>query len=256
MKLALGIEYDGSNYHGWQTQSDVETVQDCLEKALGKIADHTVRVHCAGRTDTRVHGLGQVVHFETYANRDISSWLFGTNANLPDDVSVQWVKEVDEEFHARFSAERRIYQYFIFNQPARSALLNNKVVWEPRSLSLEHMQKAAAFLVGTHDFSAYRSLTCQANTPVRTIHNLTVKRKAALIKIEIDANAFLHHMVRNISGVLMTVGMGRADPDWAREVLQGRDRTLGGITAPPEGLYLLKVIYPSHFNLPSSGVEV
>ncbi|MFK8066661.1 MAG: tRNA pseudouridine(38-40) synthase TruA [Gammaproteobacteria bacterium] len=254
MKLALGIQYDGSNYHGWQTQPEVKTVQKCLEKALKKIADHPVRIHCAGRTDTGVHGIGQVVHFETNANRDDSSWLFGTNANLPSDISVQWVKKVDEEFHARFSAERRVYQYYILNQPARPALLNNKVVWEPRSLSLDHMQKAAKCLIGTHDFSAYRSLTCQANSPVRTIYMLDLKKQGSIIKLNIEANAFLHHMVRNISGVLMKIGMERADPDWAKEVLDGRDRTLGGVTAPPEGLYLMKVYYPEHFNIPSPDI--
>lgn len=251
MILAFGIEYDGSAYHGWQSQPDVATVQDCLEKALAIVADSSVRVHCAGRTDTGVHGLGQVVHIETTVNRKLSSWLFGVNANLPPDISVRWVKEVNDDFHARFSATRRIYQYFILNQPARSAFLNNKIVWERRPLSLELMQKAASFLIGTHDFSAYRSLTCQANSPVRTVHNLKLERIGTIIKIEIEANAFLHHMVRNIAGVLMEIGMKRADPEWAQEVLEGKDRTLGGVTAPPEGLYLMKVFYPEHFDLPT-----
>lgn len=251
MKLAFGIEYDGGAYHGWQSQDGVPTVQDSLEKALSKIADHPIRVHCAGRTDTGVHGLGQVVHIETDVARKDSSWLFGTNANLPTDISVKWVKAVTEEFHARFSATRRVYRYYILNRQARSAFLNKKVVWERRPLSLEKMQQAADFLIGTHDFSAYRSLACQAHSPVRTVYRLTLEQQGPIITLEIEANAFLHHMVRNIAGVLLEAGMERAQPEWAHEVLVGKDRRLGGVTAPPEGLYLIKVFYPDVFDLPS-----
>ena len=249
MKLAFGIEYDGSAYHGWQAQAGVKTVQACLEKALSIIADHPVKVICAGRTDTGVHGFGQVIHIETSVNRKESSWLFGTNSNLPADISVQWVKEVDDDFHARFSAIRRVYEYHILNQQARSALLNKKVVWERRPLSLELMKEAASFLKGTHDFSAYRSLACQANSPVRTIHKLEILQRESVISLEIEANAFLHHMVRNIVGVLMEIGMERKKPEWAREVLESKDRTKGGVTAPPEGLYLMKVFYPDFSSL-------
>ncbi len=250
MKLAFGIEYDGSAFHGWQSQKGVRTVQGCLEKALSTIAADPVKVICAGRTDTGVHGLGQVVHIETSIVRKESSWLFGTNSNLPSDVSVQWVKEVDDDFHARFSATERSYEYHILNQQARSALLTNRIVWERRSLSLEPMKKAASFLKGTHDFSAYRSLACQANSPIRTVHDLEIVQRDPVITIEIKANAFLHHMVRNIAGVLMEIGMEREKPEWAQEVLESKDRKLGGVTAPPEGLYLMKVYYPDHFSIP------
>jgi len=250
MKLAFGIEYDGSAFHGWQSQNGVRTVQDSLEKALSIIADHSVKVICAGRTDTGVHGLGQVAHIETSVVRKESSWLFGTNSNLPSDISVQWVKEVDDDFHARFSATRRSYGYHILNRRARSALLSNKIVWERRLLSLQPMIKAAAFFKGTHDFSAYRSLACQAHSPMRTVHELDITQQGSVISIEIEANAFLHHMVRNIAGVLMEIGMEREKPEWALEVLESKDRTVGGVTAPPEGLYLMKVCYPEHFALP------
>lgn len=250
MKIAFGIEYDGSGYCGWQTQDGVPTVQETLESALSKVADQFIRVYCAGRTDTGVHAKGQVVHIETDANRKDRSWIFGTNANLPRDINVQWIKLVDDDFHGRFSAERRVYRYHILNQTSRSALLNNRVVWECRALSLSSMHEASAFLVGEHDFSAYRSLSCQAKNPVRTIHRLELKQRQSIITIEIEANAFLHHMVRNIAGVLMDIGMGKHDPQWAKEVLDSRDRTVGGITAPPEGLYLMRVHYPIRFNLP------
>ncbi len=250
MKLAFGIEYDGSNYHGWQSQDDVATVQGVLEKAISQIADQPVRVYCAGRTDTGVHGLGQVVHIETDVIRKDSAWLFGVNANLPNDISVKWIKQVQEDFHARFSATRRVYQYYILNRQARSAFLSKKVVWERRPLSLEKMKQAASFLIGTHDFSAYRSQACQAHSPIRTIYRLELRKQGPIITLEIEANAFLHHMVRNISGVLMEVGMERAKPEWARDVLECRDRRLGGVTAPPDGLYLVKVFYPEIFDLP------
>jgi len=251
VKLAFGIEYEGSAYHGWQSQKGVPTIQETLEEALTKIADQPIRVHCAGRTDTGVHGLGQVIHIETDAIRKESSWLFGSNTHLPSDISVKWVKQVSDDFHARFSATRRTYRYYILNQQARSAILRNKIVWERRPLSLKPMKKAASYLTGTHDFSAYRSLECQAHSPVRTVYRLEINQHGPVIMLEIEANAFLHHMVRNIAGVLMAAGMKRATPEWALEVLEGKDRRLGGVTAPPEGLYLMKVDYPESFKLPS-----
>lgn len=256
MRVALGIEYDGSAYKGWQIQDNVPTIQARLEKALAIIADHPIKVHCAGRTDTGVHGMGQVIHIDTDATRSERSWIFGTNSNLPSDISVQWAREVDCKFHARFSAIRRTYRYHILNQTNRSALLADKVVWECRPLSLNRMKAAATFLVGEHDFSAYRSLSCQAKSPVRTVYRIDITQNGSLITLEIEANAFLHHMVRNIAGVLMEVGMGRAETKWARQVLEGKDRALGGVTAKPEGLYLIRVTYPDRYNLPvASNIE-
>jgi tRNA pseudouridine38-40 synthase len=250
VKIAFGIEYDGSAYCGWQTQIGVSTVQACLEHALSCVANEPVKVFCAGRTDTGVHATGQVIHIETDVIRDDKSWIFGVNSNLPKDISVKWIKHVDDDFHGRFSAVRRTYHYYILNQPSRSALLNNKVVWERRPLVLQAMREAAGFLIGEHDFSAYRSLACQAHSPVRTVYRLELEQEQSLITVKIEANAFLHHMVRNIAGVLMTIGMDKYKPLWAREVLKSRDRTAGGVTAPPQGLYLMSVQYPERFELP------
>ncbi len=253
-RIALGVEYDGFAYCGWQTQKGVPTVQDTLEKALSKIANEMIQVQCAGRTDTGVHGLAQVVHFDTAASRDDFSWILGTNSNLPDDISVQWAQPVSEDFHARFSAIRRTYRYHILNQRSPSAVLANKVVWEPRPLEVQSMQIAAQALIGKHDFSAYRSLACQSKSPIRTIYRLEISQQGPLITIEIEANAFLHHMVRNIAGVLMAIGMQREDTRWAAEVLATRDRRLGGITARPEGLFLIRVDYPDAFAIPNRSV--
>ena len=250
MKIALGVEYDGTDFHGWQYQGDVRSVQECLEKALSKVADHPVTVHCAGRTDTGVHAGGQVVHFETQAVRSARSWILGTNVNLPDDVCVNWMQEVPEDFHARFSAVGRHYEYLILNRPTRSAIWRRRAVWQHHPLDDMSMHQAAQALVGTHDFSSYRALACQAKHPVRTIHRLVVGREADRVVIQVHANAFLHHMVRNIAGVLMTIGKGDQPVSWAREILELRDRTRGGVTAPPHGLYLTRVEYPPEYRLP------
>ena len=219
MRIALGVEYDGSAFHGWQYQGDVRSVQETLEQGLSTVADHPVSVHCAGRTDTGVHATGQVVHFETEAHRSERSWILGTNSNLPDDVSISWAREMPESFHARFSAIGRHYCYQIINRKFRSALWRNRAVWIHHPLDEVRMQQAAQHLVGTHDFSSYRALACQAKHPVRTIHSLEVTRAGEMISVSIHANAFLHHMVRNIAGVLIAIGKGEQPVIWSREVL-------------------------------------
>jgi tRNA pseudouridine38-40 synthase len=249
MRVALGIEYDGTAFHGWQYQGDVRSVQELLQQALSKVADHRISVHCAGRTDTGVHATGQVVHFDTTAVRTDRSWVLGSNVNLPDDISVSWAKQVSDSFHARFSAIGRHYRYLILNRTYRSALWRNRAVWIHHPLDEKTMHKAAQKLVGTHDFSSYRALGCQAKHPVRTVHRLMVSRQDEIVSIDIHANAFLHHMVRNIAGVLLAIGKGEQSVSWTEEVLGLRDRTLGGVTAPPQGLYLTKVDYPEEFEL-------
>ena len=251
MRIALGIEYDGSGFNGWQAQQPgVRTVQCAVEQALSSVAAHPVKVICAGRTDTGVHATCQVVHFDSDAPRSPRAWTLGCNTLLPPDVSVRWAQPVAETFHARFSATARQYRYVILNQPTRPALLRNRVSWQMRPLDVARMNAAAAHLIGEHDFTAYRALQCQSKSPVRVMRQLTVTRHGDYLNIDLQANAFLHHMVRNIAGVLMTIGYGEREPDWAREVLEGRDRRLGGVTAPPQGLYLAAVEYPAEFAVP------
>jgi len=251
MRIAAGIEYDGSNFCGWQLQKDaVRTVQGEVEAALSKVAAESIRVHCAGRTDTGVHATEQVIHFDTEAVRDERAWVFGANANLPKDVVLLWARPVSDEFHARFSAVRRAYRYVIFTREVRPTFLAGRVTWHYRDLDIERMQQAGNHLLGEHDFSSYRAVACQAKSPVRTVHSLEVSRQGPYIFIDIEANAFLHHMVRNIAGVLMTIGEGEQPVEWSREVLEARDRTLGGVTAHPFGLYLTRVGYPERFGIP------
>jgi tRNA pseudouridine38-40 synthase len=252
MRVAMGIEYDGSAFHGWQLQENVDTVQSGLEPAISHVADHPVRVHCAGRTDTGVHGLGQVIHFDTSALRPMRSWILGTNVNLPPQINVTWAKQVPDSFHARFSAQSRRYRYLILNRMTRSSIWRDRAVWIHRPLDAERMQQAARHLIGTHDFSSYRALGCQAKSPVRKITLLRVVRRNDRITIDLTADGFLHHMVRNIAGVLIAIGIGERPIDWSREVLEYRDRTLGGVTAPPQGLYLVGVDYPDEFDLPEN----
>lgn len=251
MRIALGIEYDGSGFKGWQLQRHgVRTVQGELEAALQRVAAHPVRVSCAGRTDTGVHAVGQVVHFDTEAERQPRNWVLGANANLPDDVAVSWARVVDDSFHARFSAQARSYRYLILNRPTRSALFAGRVTWIHRPLDPERMHLAGQALVGTHDFSSYRALGCQAKSPVRTLHSLDVIRHGELIELRVHANAFLHHMIRNIAGVLTAIGRGDKPQEWAAEVLGLCDRTRGGVTAPPDGLYFARVWYPDEYQIP------
>jgi len=250
-RIALGVEYNGTPYCGWQYQDHSPSVQLEVETALSKVANHPVRVICAGRTDTGVHATEQVIHFDSEAERTEHSWVFGANANLPDSVSILWARSVSEEFHARFSAVRRRYRYVIFNRRVRPALLARRAVWEYRPLDEKRMAVAAEYLLGEQDFSSYRAIGCQARSPVRTLNYLRVQRQGELVILDLEANAFLQHMVRNIAGVLMAIGAGEQAPDWANEILQHRDRTRGGVTAPPDGLYLTGVDYPDEFEIPT-----
>jgi tRNA pseudouridine38-40 synthase len=245
----MGVEYDGSAFHGWQVQAEVRTVQEQLERALGKVADHEVRVHCAGRTDAGVHALEQVIHFDTHARRSERSWVLGTNVNLPPDVNVLWASPVGSDFHARFRATARHYLYLILSRPTRSALTRDRAVWVHRELDPDRMRRAGEDLVGEHDFSSFRALGCQARSPVRRVHYLEVEQRDRMFELRIGANGFLHHMVRNIAGVLMAIGCGDEHLSWVQELLQIRDRTRGGVTAPPGGLYFLRADYPQAFGL-------
>lgn len=253
MRIAIGLEYDGSRFHGWQLQDGVSSVQQQVEEALSHVAGHGVRVHCAGRTDAGVHALCQVVHFDTEALRPMRGWMLGTNANLTDDVAVLWAQQVRADFHARFSAVGRAYRYLILNRAPRPGLLAHRVTWVRRPLDADLMHAAGQALVGTHDFSAFRAQGCQAKSPVRTLTRLEVRRQGDYVELAVSANAFLHHMVRNIAGVLIAIGQGDAPPRWAGEVLVGGDRTLGGVTAPSDGLYFAAVDYPAAYALPACG---
>ena len=253
MKIALGLEYCGTAYSGWQRQKHTGSVQQHVEEALSRVADHMVTVQCAGRTDAGVHALHQVIHFETDVCREMHSWVLGGNVNLPGDISFLWAKIVSDEFNARFSATGRSYRYIIINRRARPGTLNGYLTWEPRSLDEELMQQAAVRLLGEHDFTSYRAVECQARCPVREVRRLEISRSSDYVLIDIEANAFLHHMVRNIAGVLVAIGTGKMPVTWAQEVLDARDRTLGGVTMPAAGLYLREVHYPGHFRIPGAG---
>jgi tRNA pseudouridine38-40 synthase len=248
VRIALGVEYDGTDYCGWQAQPDARSVQQTLEAALSRVADHPVRVHCAGRTDAGVHALEQVVHFDSEARRTERAWVLGGNVNLPRDCAVTWARPVPPHFHARYSALARHYGYRIFTRATRSALERDRALWVHRPLDLARMQEAAAALVGEHDFTSFRALTCQAKTPVRRVLYLDLAPMDSGIDLRVGANGFLHHMVRNIVGVLLAIGRGEAPVDWTRELLELRDRTRGGVTAPPQGLYFVRADYPAEFG--------
>ena len=252
MRIALGIEYDGSAYNGWQRQHVGTGVQELVVKSLSKIADQPIGVVCAGRTDTGVHASGQVVHFDTTVERTMRGWLRGANSNLPQDINVSWAQIVeDPSFHARFSATSRSYRYLVFNRSVRSALCHNRAWWVYRALDEQRMRSAAQCLLGKNDFSAFRAAGCQASTAIREVSELRITRKQDWLTIDITANAFLQHMVRNIAGVLVAIGAGEAETDWAKSVLAGRDRTKAGIAAPPQGLTLVNVSYPEKYGLPA-----
>ena len=253
MRVALGIEYDGTSYNGWQRQKTGLGVQQRVEEALSVVANQPVEVICAGRTDTGVHASGQVVHFDTDSERTERGWLLGANTNLPDDVNVSWVAPVPDDFHARFSATSRSYRYLILNRLQRSALHRDRAWWVYEPLDAERMHEAAQRLLGEHDFSAFRAAGCQANTAVRTMLDISVSRDGDWITLEVTANAFLQHMVRNIMGTVATVGLGEQGTEWISEVLESRDRKAGGIAAPAHGLTLVGVAYPGEFGIPAAG---
>lgn len=255
MRYAIGIDFNGRGYRGWQTQQPgVKSVQETLEKAIARVANHPVAVIAAGRTDAGVHAAGMIAHFDSDAVRSERSWLLGVNTQLPEDIALRWIAPVSDDFHARFRAVARRYRYVIYNHPLRSSLLAGMVTWHYHALDLERMQAAARHLVGKHDFSSFRAIGCQARHPNRDVHFLALTQRGPLIVLDIQADGFLHHMVRNIVGVLMAIGQGKAEPDWAGEVLAARDRTLGGVTAPPDGLYFVDALYPPGVELPRDPV--
>jgi tRNA pseudouridine38-40 synthase len=250
MRIALGLEYDGCLFFGWQKQQGLQTIQGSLEQALGQIADAPIEVYCAGRTDAGVHAVQQIVHFDTNTIRDLRAWVMGTNSFLPSGIVVHWAQEIDENFHARFSALSRCYTYVIDNSPIRPALLAKKVTWYFEPLNIESMKAASVHLLGELDFSSFRSAECSSKTPMRNVQKINITRNGNYIMISIQANAFLHHMVRNIVGVLKKIGAGFEEPHWAREVLEARDRRAAAETTPPDGLYLMKVGYPVQYQFP------
>ena len=251
MKIALGVEYDGTDFSGWQIQPEQRTVQGSLYQALNAISNHSSKVVAAGRTDSGVHALQQVAHFEIEAKRSERSWILGLNTNLPDDMNITWAREVDDDFSARFSALSRSYRYLILNRISRSAIHSNKMWWVFSPLDVKRMQAAADLLVGHHDFSAFRAKLCQAHSPLKTIEYIKITQQGDCIAIDVKAQSFLHHMVRNLVGVLVPIGERRKPVEWASEVLESRDRGQGGITSPPEGLYFINVDYPEQYNLPT-----
>ena len=255
-RIVLGIEYDGSTFYGWQRQSHAASVQQSLEAALSKVANHPVNVFCAGRTDTGVHATHQIIHFDSFTQRPEKAWLKGANSLLPDQISIRFVKKVNNDFHARFSALSRSYLYVIDNNRVKPAILHNGLTWYNKPLDISKMNTASQYLIGEHDFSSFRSSQCQSKTARRNIQLLNCSRKNDYIFINITANAFLHHMVRNIVGVLLEIGSGRKLPIWANEVLDLKDRTMAGITAHPYGLYLVGVMYPENFEIPQASQKM
>ncbi len=250
MRIALGVEYDGSSYCGWQSQADGRTVQDVLQRALSQIACESISVVAAGRTDTGVHALEQVVHFDTHAVRQLSAWVRGVNAILPKNIAVQWAHPVPDEFHARFSAQARSYRYLLINRPVRSAIQHGKAGWFHAPLDVGGMREAAQYLLGEHDFSSFRAAECQAKSPVKNLAQLDIQQQGELITLDLQADAFLHHMVRNIVGCLVYVGKGKHPPQWLKGILESRNRNQAAPTFAPDGLYLRHVTYDAKWALP------
>lgn len=255
MRYALGLEYDGSGFLGWQIQQQEPTIQGCVEQAVARVADHEVRIVCCGRTDTGVHARCQVAHFESVAVRSERSWLLGINSQLPDSISLLWIRQVDEDFHARFSAYARTYQYLILNRWIRPALESRYVSWYRKPLKAEAMNEAAQALLGKHDFSAFRAAACQANHAVREIQAIKVERAGNRVILDVTANGFLYHMVRNIAGSLLQIGNGEQSVEWMAQLLASRDRSRAAPTAAAAGLYLVGARYPDKYALPAAGID-
>lgn len=252
VRIALGVEYDGAGFSGWQSQAHGNTVQDVLERALAAIAGQAVRTTCAGRTDTGVHALAQVVHFDSDVLRPATAWVRGVNAHLPPQVAVRWATAVGAEFHARFSACARSYRYLLLNRPVRPAVLHGRVGWYHRPLDVAAMRLAAASLIGEHDFSAFRAAECQAKTPVKHLYRADIAAQGDCIVFDFRANAFLHHMIRNLVGSLVYIGQGKHAPGWMAELLAGRDRRRAAPTFDAAGLYFAGVDYEPRWQLPAA----
>lgn len=250
MRIALGVEYDGKPYCGWQSQPDGLTVQDALQSVLSQIADEPIGIVAAGRTDTGVHALEQVVHFDTTAHRPLSAWVRGVNTLLPRSIAVRWAHPVPDEFHARFSAEGRSYRYLLVNRSVRSAVHAGRAGWYHLPLDLDAMREGAQHLLGEHDFSAFRAAECQAKSPVKLMYGIDIRREGDMVVFDVSANAFLHHMVRNLVGCLIYVGKGKHPPEWIAEILQLRERRLAAPTFAPDGLYLRRIQYDAKWGLP------
>jgi len=254
MRYACGVEYDGYGFLGFQIQIQEPTIQSCLEKAIAKVANQPTRIHCAGRTDTGVSASAQVIHFDTDVNRSEFQWIMGINSSLPQGISLIWIKQVTEDFHARFSAIQRSYRYVIFNRWIRPAINRHSITWEKSPLDVEKMNNAAQYLQGENDFNAFRSSNCQSHVSIKTINFIAVRRDDNYVILEVAASGFLHHMIRNIIGTLLPVGRGEKPVSWLKEVLEGKDRTKAGVTAPPNGLSFNTVKYPKEFNLPEGSI--
>ena len=256
-RTALIIQYNGARFHGWQAQGHCSpTVQDELQKALSKIANEPIEVVCAGRTDTGVHAVGQVVHFDSTAQRSPRAWMLGTNTHLPADISVAWAGHVNDEFHARFTAHARRYRYVIRNVETRSAILAKQVTEHRYPLNVSAMHTAAQLLLGENDFSSFRASQCQSNSPNRNMHSISVTHRGEFIFVDLQANAFVHHMVRNIVGSLLLVGEGRKPVEWLAELLSAKDRTQAGATAPADGLYFAQALYDEQWGIPETNMEI
>ena len=250
MRIALGVEYNGCDFNGWQSQPDGRTVQDNIQQAIGQIACEPISINAAGRTDTGVHALEQVVHFDTKTERPLSAWVRGANTLLPSNIAILWAHVVPEEFHARFSAQTRSYQYVLINRPSRCAVHHGQVGWCHAPLDVNAMREAAEYLLGPHDFSSFRAAECQAKSPVRNLTELEIKQQGDTIIFDLTADAFLHHMVRNIVGCLVYIGRGKHSPIWMKEVLEARQRRLAAPTFSPDGLYLRRIKYDAKWKLP------